>query len=226
MKEISYLSRVTWSPPAPVSQSLTRLGVAHGFLGCPDRGPPAGARLCRQVHGTRVVDGEVEAGTEADALYTRDKGQDRCRVAVKTADCLPVLMVDEDRTIVLAAHAGWRGLTAGILGEAVAAMGRGTLHAVIGPAIGREKFQVGADVVEAVHRLLPSPQAALATSKGTGDRWHVDLAVAAAFALMNAGLAPERIEVMQACTMSSPGVWHSYRREGRGGGSNWSWIKL
>lgn len=209
--------------------------MAHGFFGRGDLAPDR--HHLRQVHGTKIVlaeDGTTGRGAtrrvEADAIYTSTPGT---TIGVKTADCLPVLFVDAGRRTALAVHAGWRGLTAGILGHAVAALAEQGIKpadwtAVIGPAIARESYEVGSEVIEALVTgglALSPPQVGLATSKGKQDRWQLDTAVAGVFALCNAGLLPENVTVIQADTFRSD-EWHSYRREGKGAPSNWSWVTL
>ena len=103
----------------------------------------------RQVHGTRVIDAaDSTAPVEADAAYARQAG---VVCAVLTADCLPVLLCDRAGTRVAAAHAGWRGLAAGVIEEAVARLqpGRGELLAWLGPAIGAGDYVVGDEVRQA-----------------------------------------------------------------------------
>jgi len=129
--------------PAAVAENRRRLR-AH---------LPAEPRWLHQVHGARCVDAALIApGCEADASFTRRPG---VVCAVLTADCLPVLFADRDGTVVAAAHAGWRGLAAGVLEATVQAIGVAPerLLAWLGPAIGPESFEVGAEVVEAFTRL-------------------------------------------------------------------------
>lgn len=228
------LKRVRWSPSANQSTLLTDAGFAHGFVGV--AGPrPENAHHLKQVHGVLTVHAKEDlsgptAGHrwEGDALWT---DHPQCVVSVKTADCLPLLLADPKTRRVMALHAGWRGLTGGLLAEGVKLLlsfGSNPLEliAAIGPAISRERYEVGEDVTAALFHgaigLSPS-QASLAAAKGQGDRWHLDLKVAAVCTLFNAGLTPEQIDVIQACTFGDE-MWHSYRREGRGCGSNWSWI--
>ena len=109
----------------------------------------------RQVHGTRVV--AIDAANrqaalvqppEADAAVTRTTG---LAIAVRAADCLPVLFADRAGSVVAAAHAGWRGLAAGVLEATVRAMhvAPRDLVAWIGPAIGPRLFEVCRDVYDA-----------------------------------------------------------------------------
>jgi len=201
--------------------------------------------MSRQIHGKTLIDLRAENAVhacrgplvmdenglpQADAQVTSVLGQ---VVAVRTADCLPVIVADRQRRQVGAIHGGWRGLTAGILREGVAAFAdRGIslqeLVAVIGPAISRESYEVGPDVVQAV--LSPTfglgeRAALLSLAKGQGDRWHFDLAVAAALHLIQLGLKPENIEVIQACTFRE-GAFNSFRRDRQTRQLNWSWIRL
>lgn len=111
---------------------------------------PAGTRVCwlNQVHGVRVVaadEADLEAPPDADASWSERTGM---ACAVMTADCLPVLFCAADGSRVAAAHAGWRGLQAGVLEATVAAMesAPGRLMAWLGPAIGPARFEVGPEV--------------------------------------------------------------------------------
>ncbi|MDR2112958.1 MAG: laccase domain-containing protein, partial [Candidatus Accumulibacter sp.] len=102
----------------------------------------------RQVHGARAIDAAACAGPhppEADAAFTRQTG---VACAVMTADCLPVLFCDAAGTVAAAAHAGWRGLLAGVLEATVAALGVSgeELLVWLGPAIGPRAFEVGGEV--------------------------------------------------------------------------------
>lgn len=235
MNEFALLKACGWQPPAKISRALAELGVTHGFFGRGDTPPES--HHTRQVHGTRLVLAEALATgpgatrrVEADAVYTRTPGT---TISIRTADCLPVILVDTSRRAAVAVHAGWRGLTSGILGETVATLeGQGIRPAdwtaVIGPAIARESYEVGVEVIEALESggidLSPA-QVAIATAKGKDDRWQLDTVVAGVFALCNAGLRPEKITVIQADTFRLT-EWHSYRREGKGVPMNWSWVTL
>ena len=113
---------------------------------------PGAPAWISQVHGIAVVDAaSVQPGQPvrvADASIATAPG---VVCAVMTADCLPVLFADLAGKVVGAAHAGWRGLAAGVLGETVAAMraaGAGEITAWLGPAIGPTQFEVGADVLD------------------------------------------------------------------------------
>lgn len=108
-----------------------------------------------QVHGVDVVQivGDLHEGLCADAVYTAQAG---VACAVLTADCLPVLLCDAAGTQVAAAHAGWRGLAAGVVKNTVAgfACEPAQLMAYLGPAIGPRHFEVGEDVYRAFENLF------------------------------------------------------------------------
>ncbi len=157
----------------------------------------------KQIHSAGCVAAEGRAGElgRGDALLENRPG---AVVAVKTADCVPVLLVDERRRAVAAVHAGWRGTAAGITRRAVEAMHErfgtapGDLHAAIGPAIGVCCYQVGPEV---------------AVQFGGEGRMHLDLAAGNGRQLEDAGLAAERIYQSGLCTMCHAEEWHSFRRD-------------
>ena len=154
-------------------------------------------RVCflDQVHGTNVVDADAcgeEVTPEADGVVTRRPGT---ALAVLTADCLPVLFVASSGRCVAAAHAGWRGLAAGVLEATVAAMDVApeSVRAWLGPSIGEEAFEIGPEVRDAL-RAGTGGVASMAAldaglRRGRGDRWHADLPVLAAARLRALGLA-------------------------------------
>ena len=179
--------------------------LVHGFGTRLADVPAAFAQIAtlKQIHSASCVAAGGRAGIlgEGDALLENHPGS---VVAIKTADCIPILLVDERRRAVAAVHAGWRGTVARIAGEAVAAMGRsfGTcaedLHAAIGPGIGKCCYQVGAEV------------AAQFGGQGSG---HIDLAAANRRQLEEAGVTGRRIYASNLCTMCRAAEFHSFRRD-------------
>jgi YfiH family protein len=134
---------------------------------------PAEPLWLNQVHGSRVVDAAGAApGIEADAAFSHAK---RLVCVVQTADCLPVLLCDEAGTAVAAAHAGWRGLAGGVIEAVVKAMdvAPGRLMAWLGPAIGPQAFEVGAEVRETF--LAHAPEAESAFAAKENGKWLADL---------------------------------------------------
>lgn len=174
---------------------------------------PAEPRWLRQVHGTAVadLDGAAEIGP-ADAAITRSVG---CVCAILTADCLPVLFADVEGAVVGAAHAGWRGLAAGVLENAVRAMQvpPSRLLAWIGPGIGPEHFEVGAEVRREF--VDADPASAVCFRASPAGRFLADLAALARRRLQAAGVA--RIDDIAACTYGDANRFFSYRRDGGGG---------
>jgi YfiH family protein len=170
---------------------------------------PAEPAWLRQVHGTRVVRLDQGASNfEADAAVTGTKNQ---VCAVRAADCMPVLLVDEGATVVGAAHAGWRGLSSGVIENTVQAMRiRGErLLAWLGPAIGPKVYEVGGEVRSAF--LARDSAAEDAFSPIRPGHWLLDLYAVARQRLRSCGV--ERIYGGGYCTHSEPQRFYSYRRD-------------
>ncbi len=167
-----------------------------------------------QVHGREVADADQDHSTPpvADAAVATRPGR---VCAVLTADCLPVLFCDRAATVCAAAHAGWRGLHAGVLEATVARLGvePGELLVWLGPAIGPARFEVGPEVRAAF--LERDVDAAGAFRPGQGDRWLGDLYALARLQL--AGLGVADVSGGEYCTAGDPARFFSYRREGRTG---------
>jgi len=166
----------------------------------------------QQVHGTTVAAVDAEVGTAApvaDAAVARDAGR---VCVVMTADCLPVLLCDREGGVVAAAHAGWRGLHAGVIEAAAKAMAvpAARLTAWLGPAIGPQAFEVGDEVREAF--VARDATAASAFARGENGRWLGDLYALARQRLQALGVG--NIYGGGECTYSLPERYFSYRRDG------------
>lgn len=174
---------------------------------------PSEPRWLNQVHGTEVItwDKAKDAETEADAIVSSDKGQ---VCAVLTADCLPVVFCDQAGTKVAVAHAGWRGLAAGVLEATVLAMGckPSDLLAWFGPAIGPRAFEVGRDVFDA---FVNSNTGDTIAFKPYRDRWLADIYQLAGLAIERSGVT--QISGGQHCTYEEEDRFFSYRRDGETG---------
>ena len=174
---------------------------------------PAEPVWLQQVHGVLVadLDGEKAPGV-ADAAVTRREG----RVCViQVADCIPVLLAARDGSAVAAAHAGWRGLAAGVLEATVRSLqvsGK-ELCAWLGPGVGVRHFEVGEEVRSAF--VDGDPRAASAFAPNSRGRWQCDLAALARSRLSNLGI--REISGGDCCTYADAGRFFSYRREGRCG---------
>ena len=174
---------------------------------------PAEPMWLRQVHGTTVVEADVaHESPEADAAFAFRPG---AVCAVLTADCLPVLLCDEQGTVVAAAHAGWRGLCAGVIEQTLKAMDRppAQLLAYLGPAIGPVAYEVGAELRAAFIAEDPKSEAAFATNKmGKPGKFYADL-----YALARQRLARSGVQQVYGggyCTYTEAERFYSYRRDG------------
>lgn len=193
-------------------------------------GPPA---WIAQVHGADVVDastvapgGPVRTG---DASIATAPG---VVCAILTADCLPVLFADLDGKVAGAAHAGWRGLAGGVLGQTVAAMraaGAGEITAWLGPAIGRDAFEVGPDVVAAFEAALPGQaedalRPAFRPYPGRPGKYLADMYLLARRMLARDGVT--RVHGGDRCTATEADWFYSYRRDGvTGRQASLIWLK-
>lgn len=192
---------------------------------------PAEPNWLNQVHGTcvwscaedvpsRLSSGEWNVASKrppsADASVTRQPAQ---VCAVLTADCLPVLFCDRAGTVVAAAHAGWRGLVAGVLEATVVRMNvpPGEVLAWLGAAIGPDAFEVGNEVREAFVSQHPAAAAAFRPSQSdrldaTPKKWLADLYALARIRLAAVGVG--QVYGGGLCTYADPPRFFSYRRNG------------
>jgi YfiH family protein len=167
----------------------------------------------QQVHGTVVVQADPRRVLEADAAWTDQPG---IACTVMTADCLPVLFCNQSGTRVAAAHAGWRGLLAGVLENTVHAMGGEpeSVLAWLGPAIGPQAFEVGPEVREAFIAADPQADEAFVPSLREGH-YLADLYQLASQRLRKCGIG--LISGAEHCTVNEPTRFYSYRRDGQTG---------
>lgn len=183
---------------------------------------PQGAAIAwlSQVHGTDVVQATTGCGApEADAQWSREPG---VACAVLTADCLPVLFCSAGGDVVAAAHAGWRGLQAGVLEATVAAMAvdPGDVLAWLGPAIGPDAFEVGTEVRDAFlgaagPGLSSDTSACFRPRPEAPGKWFADLYGLARVRLMTMGV--HRVSGGGYCTHGDSRRFFSHRRDGRTG---------
>jgi len=192
--------------PAAVAHNRARL---REQLGLPDE-----PLWLQQVHGCEMLDadqlGAVSAGSapRADAAVSRRGGR---VLAVLVADCLPVLFAACDGSAIGIAHAGWRGLAAGVLEAAVRALaGHGPLQAWLGPAIGPAHFEVGDEVRAAF--VAHDARATAAFVPNARGRWQCDLGALARARL--AALGIDSLHADASCTYAQPQRFYSYRRDG------------
>lgn len=181
--------------------------------------PGFSVALASQVHGAEVIlarEGGLQG--QGDALLCEQPG---LLVAVRVADCVPILLVGLDAAgsaqAVAAVHAGWRGLAAGVIGAATAllwqrlpARGQGSrILACVGPCIGVDAYEVGPEVIDGIAARVPVED--FVHPGRRGGRWQADLRAAAAWQLAQAGVSGA--EQVPGCSFSDPNL-HSHRRDG------------
>jgi len=204
-------------------------------LGEVTTGPPSFPTIAslKQIHSTRVVvfDSQVKAGVmpegEADALVTN---QPELLLVVRTADCVPVLLVDHKTGVIGAIHAGWRGAVGGIVPKTIQTCVEqfgadvSHMHVAIGPSIGLCCYEVDAQVISPLRTGYPDWLGVLQetkTGKGMLDIkkliWHQILA---------SGIPEHQVERIEHCTRCREDLFFSYRREGKVNGTMMSGIML
>ena len=171
--------------------------------------------LLKQVHGCALARAPWEGRPQADAAVATQPG---LVLGIETADCLPVLLVDPQRRVVAAAHAGWRGTVQGAARVAVRALVEtgsdpAALLAALGPNIGPCCYEVGEDVREAF-----GPAGARFFRPGPRGKGHLDVRAANRAQLEEEGLRPERIASVDECTFCHADRYHSYRRDAKAAG--------
>lgn len=189
------------------AERLAALGFAHAL---PERDVSDAQLLAaiegraiaqvKQVHGARVTE---TAGEEADAIVAR---RGRGAVGVRVADCVPVLVADQDSGDVAAIHAGWRGVVAGVVRAGVERLGGKKMVAAIGPCIGPCCFEVGRDVAAKIGCVV----------RESGDKAWVDLRAAVEAELRACGVV--EVENVAGCTKHELARFHSFRRDGSSSG--------
>jgi len=198
-------ARTSGDAPAAVAENRARV---RALL-------PAEPVWLAQVHGSavHVADAPMpDAPPVADAAVTRTRN---VVLAVQSADCLPVLLADRDGAAIAVAHAGWRGLAAGVVDNAVRALAVAPEHVVawLGPAIGPDAFEVGADVRDAF--VAADVRAVTAFHPKSPGKWWADLYALARQRLARCGV--REVYGGGACTYAEPARFFSYRRDGETG---------
>ncbi len=205
--------------PERVGENYTRLAADARF----DLGK---FFAVEQVHGREVI---TLAGDEApaivrsraaDAIVTKAKG---LTLAVRVADCVPILLTDEDGRVGVV-HAGWRGTAAGIVTAALDAMfGLGAkpenVRAAIGPCICGRCYEVGDEVAQKFAQVAPA-----ALVKEPGKKSRLDLAAANHLQLLESGVSPDNVWRSGRCTMHEAADFYSYRRDGAQTGQHIAFI--
>lgn len=181
--------------------------------------------FANQVHGHTVlkVDAaptDVWSAGEGDALMTDVPGLGLC---AQTADCVPILLFDPDNNAIAAVHSGWRGTIENIAGETIQAMNQAygskpeDLKAVIGPAISKENYRVGPDVLEQFEALFGELDDQLAGPKDDEGGAGLDVAEVCYRQLIAAGVTVRHIGRTGQCTFAEDQYFFSSRRAARDG---------
>jgi len=201
-----------WPAPANVKALVTTRALgdmgAEGLVRLAALVPGEPVWL-KQVHGTTVIDADARPErAEADASVSRNRGT---VCAVMLADCMPVLLADDRGTVVAAAHAGWRGLCAGVIEATVAATRArpSSLLAWLGPAIGPKVYEVGEEVRAAF--LERDPAAASAFVANRPGHWLLDLYAVARQRLAKLGVT--NVYGGGFCTHTERDRFFSFRRD-------------
>lgn len=171
-----------------------------------------------QVHGAGVCEARRGAGFEngacADAMVSDDPGR---VLSVKYADCVPILLAAPGGRAVAAVHAGWRGMVAGVIGAAVERLARisgrnaASIVAAIGPCIGFDAFEVGAEVLAAFAARFGVDAPLRRRDDGKG---HIDLRRSAMLELQAADVAERQVDLTDRCTFTHGYEFFSHRRDG------------
>ncbi len=180
------------------SRSIEQVHQVHG----------AAVHLVRQ--GTPIAVPLYWGDVKADAAVTDDPAR---VVAVRVADCCPVLLASSDGRVVAAVHAGWRGVIAGAAAAAIAemrALGAADIIAAIGPCISAAHFEVGPEVLSEFRRVFGESAPISRESRSTG-KGHIDLQSALALQLRSSGVA--HTQVLPGCTITDRSRYFSHRRD-------------
>jgi YfiH family protein len=183
--------------------------LAHSF-GTAAAAPAGGFLVLHQVHGTQLVDAsDWHPHLSADGLAT---GKPATRIAVKTADCVPILLADPFKRVVAAVHAGWRGTASGIAAQSVKTLEErfgcraADMLAAFGPSIGPCCFEVDPDAGLQFQPIFPDRD-------DLDRRTTIDLREANRRLLTQAGLDPANIAYETPCTCCGGAEFHSWRRD-------------
>jgi YfiH family protein len=196
--------------PENVSENLRRWGEAAGT-------DPARIAFVKQVHGDGVIvrrSSDDRDRVPADAQVTGAPG---LVLAVLTADCLPVLIVDPVRRAVAAVHAGWRGTISRIVARAIETLASeygsrpSDLRVALGPGIRVESFEVGEEVAGEFRREFGDADSVVRDDLGAKPR--VDLFLANRVAATDAGVPPDRVDDLGLCTVRAVDRFFSHRAE-------------
>jgi polyphenol oxidase len=181
--------------------------IEHGFGTRNSDGWPGDYIRVKQIHSDIVIPvSSTGCNEEGDALVTSAHGS---FIGIRTADCVPLLLVDHTNRAVAAVHAGWRGSAANIAGAAVRKLSEvyqtkpADLVVAIGPSIGQCCFEVGSEVAAQFEQFLP----------GAGSHRRIDLVAVNRRQLLGADVKEAAIDISGLCTACDHATFHSWRRD-------------
>lgn len=195
--------------------------LEHGFGTRHLEDWPGGYTCLKQIHSNVVIDTSGKRGVlgRGDALVSAEPGN---WIGIRTADCVPILLADQEKKIVAAVHAGWRGTVSNIVEKTLEAMNKehgsepSDVLAAIGPCIANCCYEVGKEVGEQFDHILPNK-----SRENT-----VDLVLANRRQLLDAGVIPANIDESNLCTKCLPEEFYSFRREAAHAGRMVSAIRI
>ena len=197
---------------AHVEENYRRLKAA---IGCEQRT----RYWVHQIHGADVfhVDqcADFKNGWKGDALISSDPSQ---IITIKVADCVPILLAGTDGKIVSAIHAGWRGVVAEVVPNALrklmeaSGLSADNIIAAIGPCIGIDAFEVGPEVIGEFRRVFGN-SVPIRLNEGHSGKGHIDLKAAVAQQLLNLGVPENQIDTTDQCTVANAYDFYSHRRD-------------
>ena len=217
----------TEDPPANVEGNRSNLTRSFGL-------EPRQLLTVKQVHGRDILlidtpnlDLSHFARVEADAIVT---DQPEIMIGILTADCYPILLWHQEKSVAAVIHAGWRGAAGGLIEKTVATLVQNfacaatELRAAIGPGIGAHKYEVDRPVRDAF-RQGSGHWEDIATETRLGH-WQLDIGLSCRLQLEACGLAPQHIEVAKPCTCCNPELFFSHRRDDGKTGRQIGFMKL
>lgn len=201
-------------PPEDIEGDSPATVLQNRELLCAELALPSPPHWLRQVHGVDVVHAQGPAPQQApsaDAAVTDSKGT---VLAVLTADCLPVVFASGDGRHIGIAHAGWKGLAAGVLEHTVRALPvpAEELRVWLGPAAGPRAYEVGSEVYDAFMHVDHAAQMAFCSTRP--GYWLIDMYALARSRLQQCGVLPQHITAVSRCTITEERYFYSFRRDG------------
>jgi len=212
---------------SPLLQEVS--GIRHGF-GTQGDERPGNAVTVQQVHGTEILEATCVLSQEPQGYDIVIADRPGIAVAVKTADCLPILMVEPKLRLVAAVHAGWKGTLQRASQAAVRKIvesggSAANLVVCLGPNMIGRCFEVGADVRMDFEREFPAWPVVTPNPKN-GEKWLLDVAETNFRQLLEVGIPRNQIDRIDLCTHCCEDLFWSYRRDGGKAGRMLNFIEI